>query len=81
MNDYLISIFYIFLVICCLFEVTILGIAYFGADEVECNFLWCEFKTTRQTIQENSQCYQNGIKINCSQIVSLEEIFKQSPHK
>lgn len=63
-----------------LFEVVILGIAFFGADEVHCNLLWCEFKTLRRTIQNNtivtsnsiinhnSECYKNGLQINCSEM-------------
>ena len=62
------------LIIAMLFECTILGFAYFGADEIECNLLWCEFKTTKtnisQTIEihKTSECYTNGVKVNCSSI-------------
>jgi len=81
-NSILLLIF-IPLLIGALFEVVILGIAFFGADEVDCNLLWCEFKTSRRTIENNtiissnsvithnSKCYQNGIKINCSEIANI----------
>jgi len=54
------------LIIAATFEMIILGIAYFNADEIECNLLWCEFKTSKLTIKSNSECYQNGVQINCT---------------
>lgn len=66
------------LLIAIIFECTILGIAYFGADTVECTLLWCTFTTERTDIQnrinrtvhieQNSECYKNGDKINCSEL-------------
>ena len=73
-----------------LFEVVILGIAFFGADEVDCNLLWCEFKTSRRTIENNthitsnsvitsnSECYQNGIKINCYDMPDVNSIINNA---
>lgn len=53
-----------------LFEVILLSVAFFGADKVECNLLWCTFTTTRSegvTHQISYRdCYENGIRINCS---------------
>jgi hypothetical protein len=49
-----------------LIEAVILGIAFIGADEVDCNFLWCEFKTTKK--MATSECYQNGVPIDCEEI-------------
>ena len=72
-----------------IFEVVILGITFFGADEVACNLLWCEFKTSRRTIKDNtiitsssivksnSECYQNGIKINCSNMIDINSIINK----
>ena len=61
-----------------IFEVVILGIAFFGADEVDCNFLWCEFKNKRTIINNSiittSECYNNGIKINCSDMQDINSI-------
>jgi hypothetical protein len=80
-NTILLLIF-IPLLIGALFEVVILGIALFGADEVDCNLLWCEFKTSRRTIESNtivnnnSECYQNGIKINCSDMPDVKRILR-----
>lgn len=82
-NTILLLIF-IPLLISALFEVVILGIAFFGADEVDCNLLWCEFKTSRRTIENNtvinsnSECYQNGIKINCSDIPDVNSIINNA---
>lgn len=65
----------IIIFIALVFELIILGIAFIGADEVNCNFLWCEFKSTRSTVESNTyvtkNCYQNGIEINCSDIDRL----------
>jgi hypothetical protein len=56
----------VLIIIMLLFEGIILAIAYFNADEVSCNLLWCTFKTT---IKESRQtCYQNGELINCSEV-------------
>lgn len=67
-------IFGIMLFIACMFELSLIGISMFYADEVECNLLWCTFKTTNNNIESKtiinsySECYKNGIKINCSLI-------------
>jgi hypothetical protein len=82
-NTILLLIF-IPLLIGALFEVVILGIAFFGADEVDCNLLWCDFKTSRRTIESNtivnsnSECYQNGIKINCSDMPDVNSIINNA---
>lgn len=49
-----------------IFELILLGIAFFGADKAECNMLWCTFTTTRSTGVYD--CFENGQRINCSQI-------------
>jgi len=80
MNKTILLLIFIPLLIGVLFELVILGIAFFGADEVDCNLLWCEFKTTRRTIENNtiithnSECYKNGIKINCSNMPDVNSI-------
>ena len=85
-DNIILLLIFIPLLIGALFEVVILGIAFFGADEVDCNLLWCEFKTSRRTIENNtiissnsiithnSECYQNGIKINCSEMPDVNSI-------
>ena len=76
--------FFIIIIVLGVFELVILGIAFFGADEVDCNLLWCEFKTTRRTIENNtiissnSECYQNGIKINCSEMLDINSIINNA---
>ena len=58
--------FIIFLVISVLFEIGLLVYGYVNADEVECNLLWCSFKTsTKETIQ-TYDCFVNGKRVNCS---------------
>jgi len=62
-------------------EVGVLAAAYFMADEVTCNMGWCEFKTTRREVsmESHSSCFQNGERINCSDIdfPSIEEKWKR----
>ena len=62
----------IVLVILCIYEIMLLSIAFFGADEIKCNLLWCEFKTTRRTIQENTRCFENGVETNCSKFNAFD---------
>lgn len=48
------------------------AVLYFGADEVKCNFLWCEFKST---ISESRQdCFMNGERVDCRN--TTEEILE-----
>lgn len=68
------KVFIVILIIAVLFEATILGIAFFNADEVDCNFLWCSFKTTRGTSIMSEDCFQNGVRINCSGMHQIENI-------
>lgn len=53
-----------------IYEVFWLMNMYANSDEVNCNWLWCEFKTTFRTIDEktviNQECYKNNVKVNCS---------------
>ena len=76
--------FFIIIIVLGVFELVILGIAFFGADEIDCNLLWCEFKTTKRTIENNtiissnSECYQNGIKINCSEMLDINSIINNA---
>ncbi len=59
-------LFLIFLVV--IFEVIILAYAYINADEVECNLLWCTFKTTNTDIIQTITCKLNNQTTNCSDI-------------
>ena len=81
-DNTIILLIFIPLLIGALFEVVILGIAFFGADEVDCNLLWCEFKTSRvsnnSVITHNLECYKNGIKINCSEMPDVNSIIQNA---
>ncbi len=63
---------FIVVVLCCLFEVGLLAYAYFNADKVTCNWIWCEFTQERTTMESRaySECYRNNVKINCSDDIS-----------
>jgi hypothetical protein len=72
----------VFLIIA-LFEAILFGIAFFGADKVECNFIWCTATTTRSSGVITQDCYTNGIKTNCSNMVleshhELEKVINNS---
>lgn len=60
--------FWLLLLLGSIFELVILGIAFFGADKVSCNLLWCTFTTERSSSHSysSSECYRNGEKINCT---------------
>lgn len=36
------------------------------ADKVKCDFWECEFSKTEAQIMQNTDCYLNGQKVNCS---------------
>jgi hypothetical protein len=55
------------LVLCFILEAGLLAYAYFNADSVTCNLLWCEFTQERTNMESRSECYVNGERINCSQ--------------
>jgi len=59
-------ILFVIVAIASLFEAVLFGIAYFNADKVECNLLWCTFTESRGTETISQDCYQNGILVNCS---------------
>lgn len=47
--------------------VAFFAVAHFtGAQEITCNWLWCEFKNTITEI--NQTCYLNNQLVNCSEI-------------
>lgn len=48
------------------FECIILGVAFFGADTVECNMLWCTFTTTKGDFAQT--CSQNGFIVDCDEL-------------
>lgn len=76
--------FIVFLAISSFFEVGLLIVAYVYADRVECNLLWCSFiyedKTqsfehiesySNFTSTSTQSCFENGEKINCSEINNI----------
>lgn len=74
----------IFLVVGSLFELTILGIAFFGADKVECNLIWCTFSTTRSegygSFVSTQDCFINGERVNCLSTDNIECVDKWKPN-
>ena len=73
------KVFFIVLVIASIFELGLLAFAYFNADKVECNLLWCTFTTQKNIIVENSysesRCYVNGKRVNCTSIDNRDNVF------
>ncbi len=80
--DYFGVAFLILLFVMSMFEIGIILVAYFYADKVECNLLWCTFivkdkteyvtssgnSVTYVTTSSSSTCYINGAEVNCSEI-------------
>lgn len=66
--------FLVFLLIGSCFEIGLLVYGYLNADKVECNLLWCTFTTERTSLNHymssSSECYVNGVKVNCSDFPS-----------
>ncbi|MCK9370042.1 hypothetical protein M0R04_09075 [Candidatus Dojkabacteria bacterium] len=70
----------VFVFISSTFEISLLLIAYFYSDRVECNLLWCTFtikegsehiisnSIVNVTSVSTSTCYLNGNLINCSDL-------------
>ena len=51
-------------------EAVFVAIAFFTADRIECNLLWCSFITERGTeeVIQSRDCFMNGVRINCTEI-------------
>lgn len=67
--DFIIVVFLLFVMLGIVFETALLFYAYVNADDVECNLLWCEFKTHRQDSIITQSCFENGVMVNCSSLV------------
>lgn len=61
-------VFLIFAVL--IFELVLLAIGYFYADEIRCNLIWCTFITHKSStdVTQTESCTLNGEPINCSAI-------------
>jgi hypothetical protein len=68
---------FIIIVVLAVYEAVILGIGFFGADKVECNWLYCTFTKERRTIEQNSECFENGVKVNCSDLPAWNYLLQQ----
>jgi len=72
------KIFFIILIIGSILELGLLAFAYFNADEVECNLLWCTFTSgdsyesheSYTITSSNKECFVNGEEVNCSEIAN-----------
>lgn len=69
-------LFFVF-ILTAMFEVGLLVYAYFNADEVECNFLWCTFTDVREIsvdshITQTRDCFINGERVDCDRIPDKE---------
>ena len=58
-------IFIVALLVAACAEVALIGYIYLNSDEVECNMLWCTFKTTHEI--RSSECYINGEMVDCDE--------------
>lgn len=53
----------------CLVEAAIVLWAFSRADKVSCNWLWCEFTTVVRNATISKTCYENGVLVNCSEVI------------
>ena len=71
----------IVLVLVSIVELTLLGVAWYYDDEVDCNLLWCTFtmsSSSNSSVYSNSSvsletittstCYINRVETNCSEL-------------
>jgi len=68
----------ILVIITFVWELGILWMAFYNADEVECNLIYCKATTeykdhiikehTYIEKYQSSNCYLNGVEINCSEV-------------
>ena len=67
-------ILWIIFVLVMIFEIGYWIYVYTYSDEIECNFIWCSFKTTTltKTIEYNNSfnqyCFINGEEVNCTDV-------------
>ena len=59
-----------------LIQIGIFGFLYFTSDEVNCNFIFCEFTKIKEN-SINQTCYQNGELIDCGRIINFEDVFPE----
>lgn len=71
------------IIVTAIVEIIFFGVSYYYADTVECNFLWCEFKTTNSnmethiTTSHNHECYLNGVRTDCDGILDTDTGIKK----
>jgi hypothetical protein len=57
------------LIVFAIIEISLLIFFYINADEVRCNFIFCEFITQRTTVESRTsvsqECYINGVRTDC----------------
>lgn len=75
----MIGILFVTIAVGVIVETSFFVYAYFAADEVECNWIWCTFSSSRESSVEStsstrmivasteSHCFLNGIERNCSE--------------
>ena len=66
--SFFLAICFIGLLIAGISEAILLGIAYFHADKVSCNLLWCTFTAKIKNESISQDCFENNQRINCSEI-------------
>jgi hypothetical protein len=65
-------LFLLIIVISTLVEAAFLIYSYLNADEIKCNWIWCEFTTKRSQSIIEQECYINGQRVNCTEIRDRE---------
>lgn len=68
--------FFFLLIVYGTLELVAFGYAVYSSDEFECNYIWCSFSKSKSII--NQECYENGIKVNCSNMFNITEVWHET---
>jgi len=73
------NIYRLFFVVICFVFIAIDVYMYMNADEVKCNWIWCEFTFKNNSVSEylvtNRECYVNDVQVNCSEYDKIKKEF------
>jgi len=67
-RSFVLGLFLFCILLCGVYKLILLSIAFFSADEIECNLLYCTFTTKRGTQTITQACFSNGVRVNCSAV-------------
>lgn len=74
------NIYRLFFVIMAIVLIVIDVYMYMSADEIKCNWIWCEFTYKNRSVSEHfiRECYVNDVQVNCSEYDKIRKEFNIS---